>query len=199
MSIYMLNLVFNPNDTTESTDSRFLEYDSTQTSLLLQSKVWLTATNTSPNPDVATDWQYLESDTSLLTLNAGDQVFFRVCGGSGVTTGFQARLTTIIARNTGRASKRGNGKPFQTRASPFALANTQQSCVIFDTFNPPFQPPSAAGSWVQGPVTVAFTTPPPNPKPPNFHDSYSCVLAVTVGGPSATLTYSHDPDMDVNC
>jgi len=199
MSIYMLNLTFDPTVAAEADDARFLEYDSTQP-LLSQSKIWLEAlaTVTSPDPDNAADWQRLEQDTDLLTLNSGDQVWVRLCGVNSSLTSFSARMTTVVARNSGKASHNGNGRPFQTRASPFPLSGSQQSCVIYDSMAP-FPTPSAAGSWVQQLGTVTFTTPPPNPKPPGFHDSYSVIVAVTVFTPNGTLTYAHDPDMDVNC
>jgi hypothetical protein len=198
MSIYMLNLTFNPTDTTEANDARFVEYDSTQP-LLSQSKIWLIATSVTPDPDNASDWQRLEQDTSLLTLNANDVVSVRFQALSSSLSGYTARLTTIVARNSKKASQNGNGQPFQKRASPFPLNTTQQSCVIKDSMQP-FPGPSAAGSWVQQLGTVTFTTPPPNPKPPGFHDSYSVIVAITVfTSPTTALIYSHDPDMDVNC
>jgi hypothetical protein len=199
MPIYMLNLVFNPTDAHETTDSRFLEFDDLQPNVLLQSEVWLMANTSSPNPDTAANWHRLEQDTSLLTLDVGDQVWIRVCGATPMA-GYTARVTTSIARNAARASHRGNGKPYQVRASPFPIApGSTLSCAVFDTINPTYQPPSQAGSWVQAPLIVTFTTPPPAVKPPGFHDSYSSVVAVTLVGPNGTQTYSHDPDMDVNC
>src|SRR5215510_4289132 len=60
--IYMLNLVFDGSDTTESNNGRFKEYDSTQP-LLQQSQIWLKQSNPAnptPNPDVTTDWNSLQ-------------------------------------------------------------------------------------------------------------------------------------------
>ena len=205
--IYMLNLVFDAADGTESDNGRFKGDDSNNPPpLLQQSQVWLKQsdpTNSNPNPDLATDWALQSGDNGApIQLAVNDQVWIRACGVN--MAGFVARLTTIVARDAKRATKGGNGKALQQRGSPFSL-NANQSCVLYDTELPTYQSPSAAGSWVQKLGAVTFTTPPPNPKPPNFHDSYNVVVAMTTGlgqagdnDPVNVRTYSHDPDMDVS-
>jgi hypothetical protein len=207
--IYMLNFVFDTSDGTESNDARFKEYDQTQP-LLLQSKVWLkqaAANNPSPNPDTATDWVFLqEDDGPAVTLGNGDIVWIRYWGLN--VSGYVARQTAICARNAKRATRVGNNKPTQMRASPFPLGTTQQSCALFDTMNPLFQSPGTGGSWVMSLGVVTFITTPPTAPPPvpaNFHDSYSLVVALTVGqgqagnnAPSGAITYAHDPEFDVD-
>ena len=202
MSIYMLNLVFDSTDASETNDARFQEYDATRP-ILQRSKVWLQATTTPPQPDNPGAWSQLEQDTSLLILDAGDQVMVRICGATTVS-GYVGKVTAVVARDAKKASQGPNGKPFQTHGSPFPLSpGSTQSLVIYHTAN--WQAPSAAGSWVQSLGTVSITTPPPNNPPPGFHDSYSVIVAISAGpgnpgtGPTEFFTYSHDPDMDVNC
>jgi hypothetical protein len=203
--IYMLNLVFDAGDATETSNGRFKEYDATQP-LLQQSQVWLKQANpaVTPNPDTATDWVFVQKDDGpAIQCVVNDQVWMRTAGLN--MTGFAARMTTIVARDARKASKGANGKPFQQRASPFPLDGTQQSCVLYDTVNPTYQAASAAGSWVQQLGTVTFLSAPPPPAPPRFNDSYSLIVALTAGVGSAgegglgnVRTYAHDPEFDVD-
>ena len=198
MSVYMLNLMFDVSDASESNDGRFIEYESSQSGLQ-QSKVWFQWNGTTPlDPDSASQWTLLEGDSDLLTLNLNDQVIIRACPTTALT-GYTARLTIIIARDKSRATHQANGKAFQKVASPFALSGTQQACTIFDTINPPMQAPNGNGSWYSQTPPVTLKTTKPGNAPPNFHDSYSVIVAFTLAGGGSTVTYSHDPDMDVNC
>ena len=203
--IYMLNLVFDGSDTTESNNGRFKEYDSTQ-SLLQQSQVWLKQSNPAnptPNPDVTTDWTSLQDDNAgPLKGVVNDQVWVRILGANA--SGFCARMTTIVARDAKKASKGNNGKALQQRGSPFPLTSTE-SCVLYDTEDPTYQAPSTAGSWVTKLGVVTFSTTPPTPPPQNFHDSYSMIVALTTGvgqpgnsDPSNVRTYAHDPEMEID-
>jgi hypothetical protein len=207
--IYMLNLVFDATDTNESNDGRFQEYQATQTGLQ-QSQVWFKQsdpTNPTPNPDLATDWTSPSDDNEgPLTAVLNDQIWMRIQGlNMAGGTPFCARITVIVARDARKASKGNNGKALQQRASPFVLSG-QQSCVLYDTENPIYQAPSAAGSWVTKLGAVTFTTPPPPPPvPPNFHDAYSMIVAATVGqgqpgnsDPTNVRTYAHDPEFEID-
>jgi hypothetical protein len=202
---YMLNLVFDGGDSTETNNGRFQEFIESQPTLQ-QSQAWYQQSATSPTPPDPNNpdhWSFKQDDNrGPLVPAVGDQVWVRVSGLNA--TGFCARMTTIIARNARKASKGNNGKAFQQRASPFALNGTQQSCVLYDTMVPTFQGP-VNGSWVQQLGAVTFTTPPPSPPPQNFHDSYSMIVAFTTGagqpgeGPLSTLrTYAHDPEMEID-
>jgi hypothetical protein len=207
--IYMLNLVFDASDTNESNNGRFQEYQSTQTGLQ-QSQVWFKQSNPSnptPNPDLATDWTSPSDDNEgPLQAVLNDQIWVRIQGlNIAGATPFCARMTTIVARDARKASKGNNGKAIQQRGSPFVLSG-QQSCVLYDYENPIYQAPSAAGSWVQKLGAVTFVSPVPTnpPIPPNFHDSYSMIVAATIGqgppsnsDPTNVRTYAHDPEFDV--
>ena len=83
------------------------------------------------------------------------------------------------------------------------MTGTQSRGVYED---PTYRPPRPAGSWLQELGAVTFQTTPPYPKPPGFHDAYSVTVALTAGlgqpgnaDPAALRTYSHDPDMNVDC
>jgi hypothetical protein len=216
--ICMLNLVFNPSadNVNENNDARFMENPTTPTPLLQQSKVWLqpaSATITNPRPAYNADWTFYRPDTGNLQLQKGDQVWIRVCLNSPVT-GYVARLTVVVARNSGRASLNSTTeKPYQTRASPFQPPNSAQdnpqSCVLYDfelpTYQNPTTPPpqdtTLAPYWIQELGAVFFTQ-----SPVGEHDAYSVIVAITAGkgtegdaDPTNLVKYSHDPDMEVNC
>lgn len=200
--IYMLNLGFDTNDPAETTNARFQDYVSTQP-VLQQSKTWLKATVANPDANTAGDWASVSNtaDQTALQLAMGDQVWVRVWGAN--TSGYCARITIVVARDTGQATKGPNNKPLQQRASPFPLGSTTQSCVLYDTDDPIYQAP-VGGSWVTelGPVT--FVTTPPN-RGQQITDAYKMVVAATVGQGSAgdtdlrsVTTYSHDPEFEID-
>jgi hypothetical protein len=202
--IYMLNLVFDGGDSTETNNGRFQEFIQSQPKLQ-QSQAWYQQASpsspTPPDPNNPDDWSLTQDDNrGPITPAVGDQVWVRVSGLNA--TGFCARMTTIVARDARKASKGNNGKTFQERASPFSLDGTQQSCVLYDTMVPTFQGP-INGSWVQQLGTVTFTSTPPSPG--SYHDSYSMIVAFTTGagqpgeGPLTNIrTYAHDPEMEVD-
>src|SRR5665213_331157 len=203
MSIYMLNLMFDPANPVEQSTGSFLPYvvapppAPPPQNWLLVSKVWLMPNPniTNPNWDTPADWQQFQEDTSLLTLAKNDQIYIRICSKT-VPANWTGKVTVLVARNTKRASKGGDGKPFQIHASPFPLvAGGSQSLVLFQT--PNWQAQSDSGSWWWDLGNASITT---ANAPAGAHDSYSVVAAINAGpgGPPPTeyFIYSHDPDMD---
>ena len=204
MSTYMLNLIFDPTDSSSVTDSRFQEDPGpSQQNPLLRSKVWLLQSNNN-------SWTVFGTDSGApLVLKPGqDQVMVRVAG-ANVTSSWVARLTVVISRDTGRALTGPQGH-YQKRASPFPAGQTTQSCVIYDFEDPTYQP-MANGAWIQplGSVTL-YTSNFPGGKPASYHDAYTAVVAITAGvgsvpgqgqdnDPSNVVIFSHDPDMNVDC
>ena len=181
--------------------------------MLFRSKVWLVPKTgvTTPDPDTQTDWIWLQEDTGLLTLAAGSQVIIRICGAKTVSN-YLGKMSVVISRDARRASLGPDQKPYQTHASPFPSSpGGSQSLVMYHT--PAWQPPvTAAGSWWWNLGSATIVTAPPDPPPAAIHDSYGVIAAITTGPagagidphapgalPTYYLTYSHDPDMDVNC
>jgi hypothetical protein len=207
MSIYMLNLIFDPGDNTEGTNGGFKENNNTKPALQ-QSKVWLTAQNSDPQPDDPTAWANPVLTTAgALKLVLNDGVWVRILGLNMLN--FVAQVTTTVCRNSGRASQNPvTKKPYQERRSPFALTTaagpTDQSCVLYVT-NGYVAQSTAAGSWAQYLGPVVFRTE-LTPKPPELdHDAYSAIVAIAAGAgtpgnpPADPYMYSHDPEMDVQC
>jgi hypothetical protein len=220
--IYMLNLIFNATDRTAFQDGRFeADNGSTDpTQCLTRSKVWLQSTSASPNWDSPADWTVTQADSgNALSIKGGgtapDQAVVRIQGlnTSPDSNGtWLVRLSAVIARNTPGALKDNSPgkKPYQNLASPFPLGMTTQPCVTYEFENMNYQPVAqGASSWVQPLGTATLTTTSfPNGKPANYHDAYSLVVAITAGqgaaggqdgDPTNIRTYSHDPDMDVQC
>jgi len=218
MPIYMLNLIFDAEDTTAAQNGRFQEfvYNPNPTAPPLQmSKAWLVATVTNPDKDTENDWDFYQADTGYpITFAQGDQIQVRVMG-LNTTSTWTARMTTIVARATSASKEFVNlqtGKPYQQHASPFQLGQAVgQSCVIYDYFNQVYrarsQPEGVTwGSWVQpdtgydpADLAAVVTITTPNPIPRYFRDSYSAIVAFTGADGATQQVYSHDPDMDVEC
>lgn len=210
--IYMFNLIFDATDPDAALEGRFKEDDTGQTVAFQRSKVWLQTSSSDPGQDSPGDWSLKQaSSDGPLQLAPQDQVWIRVQG-LNTTSAWVARLTTVLSRHSARATQNANThKPYQTRGSPFPdPLSSNQSCVLYDFENETYQAISSGGSWLEKLGAVTFTTPPPVPAPDGFHDSYSVIVAVTAGlgaqagqgqntDPTGVATYSHDPDMDVQC
>lgn len=225
---YMLNLIFDASDALNSDNvlnGRFDPYVA-QTNWLLCSKAWLQPTVAAPGYDVSSDWELKQEDTGdPLTLQGGtqgDQIVVRVLGlntEANANGTWLLRLSVVVSRDTPRAM-RDNAtppKPYQTRASPFPMSGLpDQPCVTYEYENLNYQPmnsgPNTATSysWIQ-PLGQAnlITTVFEGGKPEGYYDAYSVIVAVTVGqglangqntpDPINIRTYSHDPDMNVQC
>jgi hypothetical protein len=224
--IYMLNLTFDTQDA-DSDDSGFEEYNP-NVYPILQSKVWLQPNKSSPDPGSPLDWTLLSVPTAAvdsgqnymgrgfpLPLLKNDEVWIRVLG-QNITSGYVARLTTTVTRDSGKAPLNA-GLPYQTRRSPFPLTANQstqdQSCVVFswDSYMAPTMIPTTdpnapiCGYWLQQLGAVTFTTTPP-PPPPNSSDWYHVIVAMIAGQgtpgptpPASVIMCSHDPEMEVQC
>jgi len=198
---YMLNLVFNYNDTNSAPNGRFVAYDSTQTNPLLTSKAWLQPASGAPDPpdpNNSAHWSFCQKDAQHLNFKQSDapNLWVRVCDANQGTDNFAARITILIARNTQQHAP-------QPMSSPIVNSNAAAGPLcIWDTVPPagsswPFvqasttpNTTSAVASWVaqlgtanqgSGPVT----------------NRYIMLVAATVqGNPTRTLT--HDPDMNID-
>jgi len=183
---------------------------------------------TAPNYDVSGAWTLKQEDTGdpliLQGGTQGDQIVIRVLGLNTQTNAngtWLARLTVVVSRDTARTIKNAadNNKPYQTRASPFPSGSlvplNTQSCVIYDYENLNYQPVNSGTgtgttsiSWIQPLGAAQLTTQFQSNKPAEYGDAYAVIAAVTVGqgaaggqnaDPTNLKTYSHDPDMNVQC
>jgi hypothetical protein len=107
-------------------------------------------------------------------------------------------------------------KPYQTRASPFPMKGSlTEPCVLYDLENHTYQtgnklPPGGTSTfwtqpWGLASLTTEFES---GTMPANYYDAYAVIVAVTVGqgsvagqdfDPANVMTFSHDPNMDVQC
>ena len=189
--IYMLNMVFNYNDTTAS-NGRFVDYSATQTNPLTNSKVWLEPSATAPNPpdpNNSSHWQYFQQDHQHLSFNLSAQatLWVRVIDANQTSDNYNARITILMGRNDQKSAP-------QSMSSPIQNANgVSGPLCIWDT---PFVAAAttnggSVASWVVplGQATSGST---------GMHNLYLFVVAATVTG-SPERTFSHDPDMDISC
>ena len=198
---YMLNLVFNYNDSDSAPNGRFVDYDNTQTNPLLTSKAWLQPASGAPDPpdpNNSEHWAFSQKDAQHLnfTQSSAPNLWVRVCDANQATDNFFARITILIARNTQQ-------NPPQPMSSPIVNANLVAGPLgIWDTM-----PPAGSGS----PFVQANSTPNTNSSVASWvtqlgtanqgsgsnRNRYIMLVAATVqGNPTRTLT--HDPDMNVD-
>lgn len=195
---YMLNLVFNYTDSSAA-DGRFMDY-STQTNPLLTSKVWLQPATgvTAPDPNRSSDWVFFERDKQHLNfdLTTTPTLWVRVVDANQQNDNFNARITILMGRNDQKHATQPMSSPI---VNPSVVAGP---LCIWDTLTPGgsvFVPASTTpgggtvASWLMA-LGVANQGSSAN----GPENNYIFLVAATVIG-TRSLTFSHDPDMDITC
>ena len=183
---YMLNLVFNYNDSTAGY-GRFVDYDATQTNPLLTSKAWLQPSSTAPDPpdpNNSAHWVFSQKDAQKLRFANSVQpnLWVRVLDANQSSDNYNSRITILIAR-------KGNAQPM---SSPIVNSSVVSGPLsIWDTV-PSSGVQATNGSWVTvlGQATQGSGS-------NGTQNKYSMVVAATVNG-SPRRTLSHDPDFEVD-
>jgi len=179
---YMLNLVFNYGDTNSAPNGRFVDYDSTQTNPLLTSKAWLQSSD-------GVTWAFFQQDHQHLSFGLSTQptLMVRVVDANQASDNYNARITILMGRNDQKQAQ-------QPMSSPVQNANgvTGPLCIWDVGFAAASGNVGGVPSWVitLGPATLGRAT--------GNVDKYIFLASATVQG-NPERTFSHDPDMDVNC
>ena len=190
--IYMLNLVFNYNDSSAG-NGRFLDYAAGQP-LLLTSKAWLQSALATPDPNSATDWTFVEHDNQHLLFPFSTQpvLWVRIVDSNQAADDFLARVTVLMGRNDQKHAP-------QPMSSPIQNANgIAGPLCIWDTLTPDggsfvrATPGDGTASWIM-PLGQATLGSGAN----GTQNNYIFLVAATVLGNPAR-TFSHDPDMDIS-
>jgi hypothetical protein len=198
MSYYMLNLVFNFSDAT-ALNGRFLDFDSSQENPFLTSKAWLQPVVGAPNPpdpNVQADWTYVDRDNQHITipLNPPSSLWVRVADFNQPQDNYNARVTTLMARNDQKNPKQQMSSPIQDEnhiTGPVCIWDTPKVGGVAPASgtNPgwvTYLGSATVGSGVRGNVD-------------NYLFLVAAVVQGVVQGVSVTRAFCHDPDLDISC
>lgn len=179
---YMLNLIFDYTDTNTAPNGRFVDYDPTQTNPYLTSKAWLQSSDGQNWIFFARDHQHLDFDLSLSPI-----LSVRVVDRNQSIDNYAARITIIMGRNDQKSAQQEMSSPIHDTNSITGPLCTWDTGGFITTDSTLGDTPCWVAVLGQANLGSDSGT-----------DNYLFLVGAYVQG-NPYRTFSHDPDMDINC